>query len=99
MVQEDLKTGGNNHWGDQFDVQNLSDALDLGILLFCDQLQLDGQQCFYNIGSQRENYPYWVCLWWDEPRHFRVAQVSWETRRAPDAHWASFGRWLHLFLA
>ena len=41
MVQEELKTGGNNHWGDQFDVQNLSDALDLGILLFCDQLQLD----------------------------------------------------------
>ena len=86
MVQQELMTNGNNHWGDQFDVQNLSDALDLGILLFCDQLQLDGQQCFYNIGSQRENYPYWVCLWWDEPRHFRVAQVSWEPRRTPDGH-------------
>ena len=75
-VKAELKRSGNWHWGDQFDVQNLSNALDVGVLMFCDQLQDGGRQCLYNIGSQREDFPYWIALWWDEPMHFRLAQLS-----------------------
>ena len=67
---------GNCHWGDQMDVQNLSQVFDVGVLLFCDRLQDQGRQCLYNIGSQREVFPYWVSLWWDEPFHFRLAQLA-----------------------
>ena len=66
----------NWHWGDQLDVQSLSNVLDLGVLMFCDQLQDGGRECLYNIGGQREDFPYWIALWWDEPRHFRLAQLS-----------------------
>ena len=75
-VKGELQRPGNWHWGDQLDVQNLSEALDIGVLMFCDQLQDGGRQCLYNIGSQREDYPFWIALWWDEPVHFRLAQFS-----------------------
>ena len=83
MVQAELMVSGNHHWGDQFDVQNLSNALNLGILMCCNSLQLGGRQCFYNIGSQRENFPFWVCLWWREPTHFRLAQFAYQQSPAP----------------
>ena len=67
---------GNAHWGDQRDVKNLSEALDVGILMFCDGLQNGGQQCLYNIGSHRDNFSYWIALWWLEPIHFRLAQLA-----------------------
>ena len=58
MVKDEQVQLGNQHWGDQFDVQSLSSALNLGILMFCDELQLGGRQCLYNIGSQREAVSY-----------------------------------------
>ena len=75
-VQAQYRRLGNHHWGTQFDVNNLSQALGVGILMFCDDLQAGGQECLYNIGAQREDFPYWVALWWKEPVHFRVATVS-----------------------
>ena len=75
-VKAELKKSGNWHRGDQLDVQNLGEALDIGVLMFCEQLQDGGRQCLYNLGSQREDYPYWIALWWDEPVHFRLAQLS-----------------------
>ena len=71
---------GNLHWGTQTDVQSLSDVLDLGILMFCDQ-PTDPRTCLYNIGSQREDYPQWIALWWLSPSHFRAAHVL------GDVHW------------
>ena len=87
-VKAELKRSGNWHWGDQFDVQNLSDVLNIGVLMFCDRLQYGGRQCLYNIGSQREDFPYWIALWWDEPAHFRLAQLS--CTRLNDARFVSF---------
>ena len=75
-VKDEIMRLGNNHWGDWFDVQSLSDALDVGVLMFCDQLQDGGRQCLYNIGAQRENYPFWISLWWNPPTHFRLAQLD-----------------------
>ena len=55
-------------------MKSLSDALDVGILMFFDRLQEGGDACLYNIGSERENFPFWIALWWDEPLHFRMAK-------------------------
>ena len=75
-VKDEIMRLGNNHWGDWFDVQSLSDGLDVGVLMFCDELQDEGRQCFYNIGAQREDYAFWIALWWDPPTHFRLAQLA-----------------------
>ena len=85
-VKVQIFTPGNTHWGDQFDVQNLSDVLDIGILMFCDRLQNNGGSCLYNIGSQRDAFPYWMALWWDEPTHFRLAQISYANRTSEVSH-------------
>ena len=57
-VQAQYRRPGDHHWGTQFDVNNLSEALDIGILMFCDNLQSNGQTCLYNVGAQREDFPY-----------------------------------------
>ena len=78
-VKSELLKTGDSHWGDQRDVKNLSEALDVGILMFCDQLQDEGRQCLYNIGSKRDNFAYWIALWWLEPIHFRCAHLAFTT--------------------
>ena len=38
--------------------------------------QLDGgRECLYNMGCDRGDYPFWVSLWWQEPFHFRLAEL------------------------
>ena len=78
-VQEELQTPGDKHWGTQFDVKSLSDALNIGVLMFCDRLQENGNSVLYNIGSEKQAFPYWISLWWDEPTHFRLAELTWHT--------------------
>ena len=85
-MKDQLRELGNHHWGDQTDVRNLSEALDVGVLMFCNELQNGGHECLYNIGSQREDYPYWIALWWREPTHFRLAQVSYDSDAARVLH-------------
>ena len=46
--------------------------------MFCDMLQQGGTQCLYNIGAERDNFPYWIALWWQEPVHFRLAELKTE---------------------
>ena len=77
---------GNWHWGTQNDVRHLSSALDVGILMFCDRLHDNSGQCLYNIGSEREDFPYWIALWWQEPVHFRLAEVAVEGAEHTLAH-------------
>ena len=67
---------GNVHWGDHNDVKALSDALDVGILLFCNRLQDSGRTCLYNTGSEKHAFPYWIGLYYEDGRHFRVAELS-----------------------
>jgi hypothetical protein len=70
-----MRQPGNVHWGTQTDVRSLSDRLDVGILLFQDRLRERARTCLYNVGGQRADYPYWIALWWEEPIHFRGAQL------------------------
>ena len=74
--QQELMKCGNWHWGTQFDVHSLCEALNVGILVFCNTLQCNGTACLYNIGSTREDYPYWIALRWDEPTHVRLALLD-----------------------
>ena len=75
-LQAQLRRPGNVHWGDVFDVKALSDALDVGILLFCDRLQNNEQNCLYYTGSERRSFPYWISLYYLEETHFRLAELS-----------------------
>ena len=42
--------------------------------MFCDHLQENGKAALYNIGAEKEDFPYWIALWWQEPVHFRLAE-------------------------
>ena len=75
-LQQELMKCGSWHWGTQFDVHSLCEAWNVGILVFCNTLQCNGTTCLYNIGSTREDYPYWIALWWHEPTHFRLALLD-----------------------
>jgi len=88
-LQEVLSTPGNCHWGTEFDVKSLSEALDLGVLMFRDRLQHGEDKYLYSIGAERENFPYWISLWWDEPVHFRLAQLRHFGANA-DPRWATY---------
>ena len=44
-LQAELRKPGNVHWGSHFDVKALSDALNIGVLVFCDRLQNQGRSC------------------------------------------------------
>ena len=86
-VQREWSQCGHNHWGDHTDVQNLSEMLNIGILMFCNQLQNNGQDCLYNMGCSRGDFPYWIGLWWDPPLHFRIASVRRSGRSVYDSVW------------
>ena len=73
---------GDFHWGTQTDVKNLSEALNIGVFMFCDALQEGGQQPLYKIGADREDFPFWITLWWKEAVHFRLAEVAGEGGRS-----------------
>jgi len=75
-VIAEMQKLGDNHWGDVRDVRALSEALNIGIFMFCDQLQKDNQWCLYNLERGGDGFPFWVALWYDDPCHFRVAEVS-----------------------
>ena len=85
-VQSEFRRCGNNHWGDLTDLKALSDALNVGVCMFCDRLQLDGQKFLYNACLQRGDFPFFVGLWWLEPVHFRVG----EFRLQPGAPYRCF---------
>ena len=61
----------------------MSDALDMSILLFRNTLHLPTATSLYNIVSQRDNFPHWVVLSWEDPVHFRAA------RQLGDARWCA----------
>ena len=73
-----LKLGecGDTHWADTTDLRALSEKLQLGILLFANNLQDDGTQCLVSLDQRRADFPYFVSIWWDDPIHFRVAELS-----------------------
>ena len=92
---------GNYHWGTQTDITNLCEALNIGVFLFCDSLQAGGNQSMYNLSAGREDYPYWIAIWWQEPVHFRLAEVCtdsqgfrsfWRRAEVPALLWHEYQR-------
>ena len=75
-LQEQFSRPGNVHWGTLFDVKALSEVLDIGILIFCDRLQNNGRNCLSHVEGEKHSFPYWICIWWNEPQHFRLAELS-----------------------
>ena len=67
---------GHAHWGTETDVASLSDRLQLGILLFRDRLPTGARSCVYSIGSVQNDFLHWIALWWEEPTHFRGAELA-----------------------
>ena len=65
----------------------MSDALDMRNLLFRNTLNLPTATSLYNIVSQRDNFPHWVVLSWQNPVHFRAAQLlghaRWSANEVP----------------
>ena len=89
---------GNGHWGTEFDVKSLSDALGLGILLFRNRWPSRPPNCLYPMASERTQFPYWIALWWEEPVHFRMAEIRTPTHvdnvgqagsNAPSCFWSA----------
>ena len=74
-VREHLATCGHRHRGATEDVKYLSERLNIGFLIFRENLTPDGRQCLLNYHAARADYPYWMCVWWLEPSHFRLAAM------------------------
>ena len=85
-LRDEFKVSGNHHWGTVTDCAAISEKLDVGMLIFVNNLQNGGTQCLVNVDASRGNYAYYICLWWDDPRHFRLAQYQ-ESNSMP---WRSF---------
>ena len=75
-LQRELRTPGNHHWGDVSDLQALSRQLSLGMLVFVDRLQDGGTQCLCTVDQVRGDFPFFIAIWWDDPQHFRLCQLS-----------------------
>ena len=88
QLQAELRKTGNVHWGDISDVKALSDALDVGILIFCERLQNKGQNCLTYTGIHR-TFPYWICIYYEEGRHFRLAELS-DVTESPSERFTCF---------
>ena len=86
-LQIEFQKVGNNHWGDVTDVQALSEALDLGVFIFADRLQDAGQKCLCSFHQTRGDFPYFVSIWWDNPVHFRVAELSFDSGGSFSCFW------------
>ena len=77
-LQNIFRTLGNTHWADSTDASLLSQALDIGFLIFADRLQANGQRClgYLNLDRGEANFPYFLALWWSEPIHFRSLEMQ-----------------------
>ena len=71
----------------------MSEQLDVGVLIFADNLQCAGMHCLVNVDALRGDFPYYIAIWWNDPVHFRLAQYRgsaslpfrsfWETSAMP----------------
>ena len=79
---DEISRVGNSHWGDHADVCQLSRAMNMGLLIF--KAPPQSERCIaappghilYNTGTDRDDFPFWLSLWWIESVHFQKAAVS-----------------------
>ena len=92
-LQDELRVCGNHHWGTVTDLRAMSEAFNVGVLIFADNLQRAGTRCLVNVDALRGDFPYYIAIWWNDPVHFRLAQYRgsaslpfrsfWETSALP----------------
>ena len=75
-LQQELCIAGNHHWGDVSDLQALCNQLNLGVLVFIDRLQDGGKRCLCTVDQLRGDFEFFIAIWWDDPHHFRLYQLS-----------------------
>jgi hypothetical protein len=75
-MQTEFRMCGNNHWADTSDLKSLSEKLNIGSLLFADGLQDNGKQMLCSLDRRRGNFLFFAGIWWQDPIHFRVAEVQ-----------------------
>ena len=85
-VQDEFRICGDHHWGTITDCAAISERLDVGMLIFADNLQDNGTKCLANVDALRGNHAYYIALWWEDPVHFRLARY----RESSSLPWHSF---------
>ena len=64
------------HWATLTDIGLLAQALDIGFLVFADQLESGGRECLVRLGESQRARPYYVALWYQDSVHFRAAELQ-----------------------
>ena len=80
---------GNIHWADSTDLKTLSEHLQIGVLLFADNLQDEGRKCLASLDQCRGDFPYFVSIWWQDPVHFRMAKLKFHVDDSLKCVWPS----------
>ena len=65
---------GNVHWGTVTDVAALADALDIGFIVFSNNV-MGGNRWVYGIHTQKNVFPYWITLYCCDNVHFQLAEI------------------------
>ena len=66
---------GQTHWGTTTDIGLLSEALNIGFVVFSSQMQGQGRW-IYGLNLKRTDYPFWVLVYNSGLVHFQVAVLS-----------------------
>ena len=70
-----FSTPGNMHWATQTDVAALADHLNMGFIVFASREQGNGHW-MQGLNLERGNFPYWMLIYWEDPMHYRLGQLT-----------------------
>ena len=86
-MQREIRKCGNTHWADNGDLKALSEKLGVGILLLANNLQNNNTQCLVSLDQRKGNFPFFASIWWNDPVHFRVAELSFDSGASFSCFW------------
>ena len=69
-----FETCGNTHWASQTDIVAVAERLNIGIL-FASREQGSGTW-MAGTNMQRGDFPIWMCIYWEDPVHYRLGQLT-----------------------
>ena len=84
-----LRRPGNIHWGTQTDVLHLSLAFQIGFLVFVSRQQGNGKWIQYLNYPSGVQFEHWVILYWDDPMHYRLGEVTVDAQSTPTTFFLS----------
>ena len=86
LLREDLSNQftflGNHHWGAQQDIVMLSEALEIGFIVFT-SIEQGNDQWIQYLNFQRSDYAFWMLLYWEDPIHYRIVRLHTSTSDRP----------------